>query len=200
MRRNQHAAAYYAWCAGVALRDEPLRPSEETRAWARRFWRARGLGSRVLAMHPGSGSPAKNWEGMEEVARWWRARRGGQVLVLTGPAEGEEKSLPAHDAVARGVRLDRVAALLTRAHLFLGNDSGLSHLAGAVRAPGLVLFGPTDPEIWRPLGDTLRAIASPRVCAVCPPHRFCTHRATVASVQAGLDAMGNRSARTSPGG
>jgi ADP-heptose:LPS heptosyltransferase len=51
-----------------------------------------------------------------------------------------------------------VAALLSQADLYLGNDSGISHLAGAVGARGVVLFGPTRPHQWRPLGGNLLVV------------------------------------------
>jgi len=51
-----------------------------------------------------------------------------------------------------------VAALLSVADLYLGNDSGISHLAAAVGAFGVALFGPTDPRSWRPLSQRMRAM------------------------------------------
>ena len=52
----------------------------------------------------------------------------------------------------------QVGALLSRADLYVGNDSGVSHLAGAMGARGVVIFGPTCPEQWRPLGGALTVI------------------------------------------
>jgi ADP-heptose:LPS heptosyltransferase len=51
-----------------------------------------------------------------------------------------------------------VAALARRARGYLGNDSGLSHLAGLADVPTLALFGPTDPALWRPLGLRVRVL------------------------------------------
>ena len=48
--------------------------------------------------------------------------------------------------------LPTVAAIARLAAAFVGNDSGVSHLAAAVGTPGVVIFGPTDPARWRPLG------------------------------------------------
>jgi len=56
----------------------------------------------------------------------------------------------------------QAAALLSRADLYVGNDSGASHLAGAVGARGVVLFGPTQPQQWRPLGGALSVLQNLR--------------------------------------
>jgi heptosyltransferase-2 len=52
--------------------------------------------------------------------------------------------------VARHLPLPQLAAVLERCRLFLGHDSGISHLAAATGAPCLLLFGPTDPAVWAP--------------------------------------------------
>ena len=49
--------------------------------------------------------------------------------------------------------LSTLAGLSRLAAAFVGNDSGVSHLAAAAGAPGVVIFGPTDPDRWRPLGQ-----------------------------------------------
>jgi heptosyltransferase-2 len=57
--------------------------------------------------------------------------------------------------------LPSLAAVLERAALFLGHDSGISHLAAAVSAPCLLLFGPTDPAIWAPANHQVRIAIAP---------------------------------------
>ena len=54
--------------------------------------------------------------------------------------------------VLKDLDLPTVAAVARLASAFVGNDSGVSHLAAAVGAPGVVIFGPTDPARWRPIG------------------------------------------------
>ncbi|MFN8640815.1 MAG: glycosyltransferase family 9 protein [Candidatus Binatia bacterium] len=71
------------------------------------------------------------------------------------------------DLVVAGEPLARVAALLARAHRYLGNDSGISHLAGLVGARAVVIFGDTDPAVWAPAGATVRVLRAALPCAAC---------------------------------
>ena len=69
--------------------------------------------------------------------------------------------------------LARVAGVLSRCRLYIGNDSGLTHLAAAVGEPEvLALFGPTDPRVWAPLGPRVRTLTGPCPQAPCAagPH------------------------------
>jgi heptosyltransferase-2 len=52
---------------------------------------------------------------------------------------------------------DLVGAL-SRCTVFVGHDTGVTHLAAAVKTPTVALFGPTDPDVWRPLGDHVEII------------------------------------------
>jgi len=112
----------------------------------------------LLAIHPGAGARAKRWDvaGFVQVAHWWRSA-GGSVLTIVGPAEaGEPPALGAPEV--REWPLVDLAAVLSRAAVYVGNDSGVSHLAGAVGAVGAVLYGPTDPRRWRPVAGRLVAL------------------------------------------
>ena len=112
----------------------------------------------VLVIHPGAGSRAKRWDaaGFVQVGEWWR-ERGGGVLEVAGPAEAEDPPLLG-SPIVRDWPLADLATVLGRAALYLGNDSGVSHLAAAAGAAGVVLFGPTDPRRWGPLGARLVAL------------------------------------------
>src|SRR5438874_6814992 len=116
------------------------------------------LAGPVLAIHPGAGSRSKRWDiaGFVQVAHWWRAG-GGAVLAIAGPAEaGEPAALGTPEA--RDWPLPDLAAVLSRAALYLGNDSGISHLAGAVGTAGVILYGPTNPRRWGPLSKRVVAL------------------------------------------
>ena len=159
-----HTAEWYrSALAPLGLpRVEPLPPwptAPLTPATERLLDRLGGPG--FVSAHPGSGSPRKNWAA-ERFAAVARALCVGRPwLHVRGPAEASHRTpdgaLPAHD-----LPLDQLAALLARAGLHLGNDSGVSHLAAAVGAPTVCLFGPTDARCWAPLGPRVRVVLAPQ--------------------------------------
>lgn len=112
-------------------------------------------GKNLIALHPGSGSAKKNWpaERWIAVGREIMKRDNVQLLLVGGEAENEtlgrlsaEMSCPAfHD-----LPLKTLPALLGQCALFLGHDSGISHLAAAVDRFCILIFGPTDPSVWAP--------------------------------------------------
>jgi heptosyltransferase-2 len=89
------------------------------------------------------------------------------VLLILGEAELAGWSASTTTRLARVGRelrlacnlpLPELAAALARSRLFLGHDSGVSHLAAAVGAPCVLLFGPSDPAMWAPPGDHVRVL------------------------------------------
>ena len=80
---------------------------------------------------------------------------GTSVVAILGPAEASIEPIfrEAGVAVLKDLDLPTVAAVARIAAAFVGNDSGVSHLAAAVGASGVAIFGPTDPVRWRPLGS-----------------------------------------------
>lgn len=187
MRPGEHAVDYYARSAGV----EPCQPISTAlsidRDWLAGFAACNDLdGKRVLVVHPGSGSPRKNWTGFGDLVRLWLRRTGdgGHVVVLRGPAErGQPGFEAAHSiTVADGLRLPQVAALVERCDAYAGNDSGISHLAGAAGARGAVLFYRSDPVVWAPRAPGLVALRAEPTCTRCAADLFCTHRLRVERV------------------
>lgn len=122
-----------------------------------------------MALHPGSGSIRKNWpvERFAELALRARHELGLKVALFLGPVELEEPSRlraelgPAVDTVFENPRLTLLASLLAESAVYVGNDSGVSHLAAAVGAPTVAIFGPTDPAVWAPLGPRCRVLQHP---------------------------------------
>jgi ADP-heptose:LPS heptosyltransferase len=122
---------------------------------------------RSLVIHPGSGSPRKNWP-----AERWRAL----IPLLEPPLAlvvGEAETAGWRDfarpgvTVLTGMSLARLADHLAAARLFIGHDSGISHLAAACGVPCLLLFGPTDPARWAPHAPHVRVLqAGPDLAAL----------------------------------
>jgi heptosyltransferase III len=161
--------------------------------------RVSGLGRRPIAIHPGSGSPSKNWplDRFAELAARLRAAGSGGPLFLLGEAEREAGErlremgweceplgdprrpstagrgfAPAHARSSRATGQDaspprpgrhrvpvlsdctllETAEALSACAAYVGNDSGITHLAAALGVPVVALFGPTDPALWGPRG------------------------------------------------
>jgi heptosyltransferase III len=114
-----------------------------------------------LCVHPGSGSPAKVWPSARFADLAGALAEGRPWLLVEGPADARAAE-PLRDlpgvVLARGLPLRVLGALLAPAGLFVGNDSGVSHLAAAYGAPTLALFGPTDPALWAPRGPRVRTL------------------------------------------
>jgi heptosyltransferase-2 len=143
-------------------------PTAEDRAQAKAF-----LGDStapVIAMHPGSGSPRKNWPAKHwaALAEWLGEYAPNSRLLLVG-GEADAASMATVQATVQGsdvlisehMPLPQLAAVLDRCRLFLGHDSGISHLAAAAGARCLLLFGPTDPAVWAPANEGVKVITAP---------------------------------------
>ncbi len=129
-----------------------------------------GLGdSRVVLLFPGSGSRHKNWPAENFAALASALAPPLRALVVLGPAEGAIEPL----FVARGIArlrdqpLGTIAGLARLAAGFVGNDSGVSHLAAAAGTPGVAIFGPTDPDRWRPLGR-VKVLRAQKLAGLAP--------------------------------
>lgn len=124
---------------------------------------------RWIALHPGSGGERKNWP----LAHWLHLfpalltlDSAAHFLIIGG--ESDSARLAAFRQIARervtfleNLPLAELGAVLSRCDLFLGHDSGISHLAAASGAPCLLLFGPTDPEVWAPANPAVTVLQAP---------------------------------------
>jgi heptosyltransferase-2 len=123
---------------------------------------------RPIALDPGSGSIGKNWP----IDRWielsGRLNDAGERLVLIageaddGPVErflSAVRSLPV--ILVRNRPLDEVVHVLADCRLFIGHDSGISHLAAWLGVPVVALFGSTDPGVWAPRGADVKVLRAP---------------------------------------
>jgi Glycosyltransferase family 9 (heptosyltransferase) len=132
-------------------------PAEQDAA---RPWRER-LPERFLAIHPGSGSPRKNWPADSYAALAHDLALGEPFLAIRGPADQDAAAplLRVPGAViAECLPARTLGALLADAGVCIGNDSGVTHLAAAAGAPVLAIYGPTDPAQWAPIGRSVRTI------------------------------------------
>jgi heptosyltransferase-2 len=160
---DEHAAVQLASALGdqlhLHLSDPAARlfPSLADQTAAQTF--LAGTTPPVVALHPGSGSAKKNWP----IQQWVKlsealleSRLATSLLVIGG--EADQQQLAAFRAsrsderirFAQNLPLPELAAVVERCALFLGHDSGISHLAAAVGTPCVLLFGPTDPAVWAP--------------------------------------------------
>jgi len=153
----------------------PLQVPQETLTAAQDFFAGWGAkeGTRILAIHPGSGSPGKNWPpgNFARVADW--AAERADILLLSGPAEKGAEEIrkamkKAAPFVADNLPLTRLAGVLKRSRAYLGNDSGITHLAASLGVPTVALFGPTDPAVWGPRGVAVRIIHERNSYPPCP--------------------------------
>jgi heptosyltransferase-2 len=131
---------------------------------------------RIMGIAPGAAQPNKRWraERYAEVCRRWLKMDNTVVVIVGG-----ERDTPACDAVASSERRDRlynlcgggslplVAAIIGHCRIFVGNDSGLSHLAAAVGIPVVVVSGPGDPSEVAPFAKHALTVKKPLFCSPC---------------------------------
>jgi ADP-heptose:LPS heptosyltransferase len=122
-----------------------------------------------VVVHPGSGGRGKNhgpgfWVSLLKILERFPGFSGFTIRILLGPAE--ESVYPRFRAHADSGRAqidncpdpEGLSALLSEASLYIGHDSGVSHLAAMLGTPTIALFKSTDPVQWRPLGPFVRII------------------------------------------
>jgi hypothetical protein len=130
----------------------PMAVAPDERAWASRP-------GRRVAVAPGSGSIEKCWPAANfaEACRLLAAEHRVNLMLVLGPAELEHpdirEAFRATDCtVSECWSIPDLAATFAACELYLGNDSGLSHLAAWAGTQVLAVFGPTDPGLWAPVG------------------------------------------------
>lgn len=131
--------------------------SDADRARGREFFQHAGR-EPIVAMHPGSGAARKNWpaEKFGALGRWLMDELAVQLVIVHGEADDEpvrqlREQLGSRPVrVAQGLRLIELAGVLAQATMFIGNDSGITHMAVALGIPTVVLFGPTSDPRWQP--------------------------------------------------
>jgi heptosyltransferase-2/heptosyltransferase-3 len=166
---NQHETQLYlavAEALGASAEDERAVycPTDEARQAAQNL--LEGLRSPIIVIHPGgavnpgSSVLSKRWQAVRygELASELVERHGASIVVVGAESDADavQTTVDFTDArvtnLATRLSIPLLAAVCECAQLFIGNDSGMSHLASAVGTPTVTIFGPTRPEMYRPLG------------------------------------------------
>jgi heptosyltransferase III len=169
---NQHVHCFLleqlrrlGWAVKERLPE--LKPSLTEISLVQDFLRENKLVStgRPVLIHPGSGGVGKMWP----LKNWWslvgflRGYDRCPVVMTLGPADERLKGFAKEVArfgvlILEGIKLPRLSAFISQCRLFIGSDSGVSHLAALMGIPTVVVFGPTDPGIWAPRGSHVHII------------------------------------------
>jgi hypothetical protein len=161
--------------SGLSLEPAPLQPGKALiRTSAADSVRGRELlkeidvdfSNKLLVIHPGSGGCNKCWhlDNFLAVAMALRSK-GMEVVFLLGPAEMDRfnnASIRDIKSTARcltDLSLTQVLGILSCADGFVGNDSGITHLAAAMGVRTLAVFGPTDPAVYKPIGPAVTILS-----------------------------------------
>ncbi len=145
-------------------------PVAAAETWADDFLaeKARVLNpAKMILLHPGAAKITNRWSARNYGLLGDRLiARGFTVLIDWSPGDedavGETLAAMKHKPLEVPlVNLSRLAALISKCRLFIGNDTGVLHLAASVGAPTLGLFGPTSPAEYKPLGKLHAAVTSP---------------------------------------
>jgi len=173
------------WLAVVELlgaktedREMAMAVSEADRAWVELMLAINFAGPAarppLVVIHPGSGdfSLARRWSAANFAAvADALCEEGAQIFLVGRPSDGTEAVLAAMRTrpvdLTGQTTLAQLVALLGRADLFIGGDSGVSHLAAASGAPMVAIFGPTNAAAWGPRGSRRSILQAAVPCGPC---------------------------------
>lgn len=126
-----------------------------------------------ILIHPGSGSARKNWPVSNFMEIFEKLRTAGMnPEIIFGPAEQTlseifARYLPAGSKIHILTDLSDLMTMLKQSSGFIGNDSGISHLAAFTGIPTVVIFGPSSPKRWKPFGRAVEALRPETDCNPC---------------------------------
>jgi len=156
-------------CLNVSTRNfrEEVTLLPEEQAWARQYLKKLKFtfDRPIIGIHPGAGKIKNRWpvEKFAKAAEIFSKKHGAQIAIFYGPSEKSlaellSKAIAAPARIISNLMLRKFAAVVSQMDLFLGNDTGTTHLTAAVGTPLVVVFGPTDPNQWKPWGPEFIAI------------------------------------------
>ncbi len=135
--------------------------------------RIKNFDPETILIHPGSGSRKKNWR-IDRFAEVFAALKnaGRNPVFLLGPAEQfMEKEVAKNPLIAGTLRrvsdLSELTAVLGKSGGYIGNDSGVTHLAAYMGLRVVAIFGPSDPKRWCPSGKTVKIVRPDLACEPC---------------------------------
>ena len=172
-RPSEHSYAHVAEYLASTVKI----PAKQVRAWHPTLLTPTKTG-KTIAIHPGSGGERKNWPiayFAEVIKTLWQEKC--EVLLLVGPAEEQklaylQKHLTPPPGLYRtlvNTPLLEIAQHLQQCRGYLGNDSGITHLAAMLGVPTVAIFGPTSrTSNWEPLGKHVSIIQQPDLNYLTP--------------------------------
>ena len=132
-------------------------------------------GEGYVVLRPGARNSTKRWsvEGFAQLARWLRESHSLMPVVNLGPGDEEiaaavQQHLAPVSVVLDSLDLRQLIALIAGARLFVGNDTGPTHIAAALGKPCVVVFGSSHAAIWRPWKTEHRVVQNVFPCDYCP--------------------------------
>jgi heptosyltransferase-3 len=167
-----HMARYLAECLKSAgLPVDPEKSIKETMAGRLFGNESKSTERDRIVFHPGSGDPLKNyppdfWLKLIEKSGQVNTLQDLQKTILLGPAEEHliplfgENRMPLRTEISLCPDKEALKLLLRETALYLGHDSGITHLAAMLGTPSIALFRSTDVNQWRPLGPRVRVFNS----------------------------------------
>lgn len=189
--------------AGVPVSDRPRSRLAVTREALDSIEKKVSIGSPFALFHPTTAFATKRWA-PENFARMaeYLAARGIKRVVVSNRTETEtvrqmEEASRVPLVTFDDLTLPEITALASRASLFVGNDSGIAHIAAAVGTPTVVIFGSSNRDHWRPWTDAPSEIVFERFeCQPCPGYRCevfgeprCIQSVTTEDVIAAIDRI-----------
>jgi len=193
---------------GLPLGDIPpmrLIPNESLEMEVARKLAGTGINLRssYAVIQPTSKFLTKEWSpgGFAEISDFLKLKLGCQTLLVGGPNEDAKLrrvSELCHYQTARlsNLSLPELVWVIGKARLFIGNDSGPTHLAAALQVPLVVLFGSSDSRVWYPWKVRYTIVQNPFECNPCPGYRClvydkpkCILSITAAQVKSAIERL-----------
>jgi predicted lipopolysaccharide heptosyltransferase III len=179
---NQIASLYGMGLPPGSIPPLRLVPDPSTRSGALSQLRRAGLDPdrEYVVIHPAANFPSKEWppDRFAGIVDEIRLKHGHQVAIVAGPGEKARAELVAKQSrsspvIVHGVSVAELAWIIHGARLFIGNDSGPTHMAAALKVPIVVMFGSSDSQIWYPwtANSQFRVVQNAFACNPCAGSR-----------------------------